>query len=315
MGKLTDPDMRAYLGNAYSSINRNKIRGTLAEIDFRDYIVNLGFGPRISAGGWILRSTGEGEFGHNTVVAFPETIKIGVDYSQNRALPMPTVGLHTICATFHQIGIRSYFCSPREIVEGDATSVKWSAKQLGVPHETEYLDLHEAIVIHRARVKRYNFLSHHTDTSSIPMNAVEEQFSIQNLLVSLQNQYIMEVSDIDGILWGQENTYPIEIKEKTAGIDARIGQYFGLDIGPFVKLAFYAAKRGNLHSIYVVREIDNEEDRGLIAWRYITFSRIAQFASWIFQGGGQAMGGGMSGVVKIPKSEFSVLDQTALGKL
>lgn len=84
--------------------------------------------------------------------------------------------------------------------------------------------------------------------------------------------------------------YPVEVKEKTPAHDRRLGQYFGLDIGPFVKLAFYAARRGNLHLIFVVREIDHEAQRNLVEWWHITFEQLAQYASWVFSGGGRSMG-------------------------
>lgn len=117
------------------------------------------------------------------------------------------------------------------------------------------------------------------------------------------------------IFWGQSKTYPIEIKEKTAATDARLGEYFGLDIGPFVKLAFYAAKRGNLHSVFVVREIDSVKTRLLRNWLYITYDKLAQYASWVSSAGGANMLGGGSSVVKIPKAEFSLLDKKALEEL
>jgi hypothetical protein len=59
-----------------------------------------------------------------------------------------------------------------------------------------------------------------------------------------------------------------------------VGKYFGIDVGPFVKLAFYAAKWGNLHSIFIVREIDPVEDRNLVNWWLITFDQLSRFASW-----------------------------------
>jgi len=124
-----------------------------------------------------------------------------------------------------------------------------------------------------------------------------------------------EMSDIDGIIWGQQYTYPIEIKEKTVAPDNKLGPYFGLDVGPFVKLAFYAAKKGNLHSLFFVREINNTDDRELANWWFITFDTLAQFASWIPQGGGMNMQGGGSTVVKIPRGEFTQLTAQALANL
>lgn len=89
----------------------------------------------------------------------------------------------------------------------------------------------------------------------------------------------------------------------------------GLDIGPFVKLAFYAAKRGNLHSLFIVREIDNPVSRNLVNWWFITFDELAQYASWVQQAGGASMTGGASAVVKIPKAEFKPLDRSHLERL
>lgn len=105
------------------------------------------------------------------------------------------------------------------------------------------------------------------------------------------------------------------MQEKTAATDKKLGDYFGLDVGPFVKLAFYAAKKGNLHSLFFVREINNTEERALVDWWFITFDTIAQFASWNPQGGGTNMQGGGSTVVKIPKAEFTRLSRTAFENL
>lgn len=149
----------------------------------------------------------------------------------------------------------------------------------------------------------------------IPDAYVAEEFSKEHLRITMSTRYITEMSDVDGIFWGRQFTYPLEIKEKTSAYDNRLGDYFGLDLGPFVKLAHYAAKRGNLHSLFIVREISDPESRELVNWRYITFDHLAQFASWVPASGGRNMLGGRSTVVKIPKVEFSVLDASALSTL
>src|SRR5262245_54739201 len=125
MGRISLQSMRGYLSRSIASrhgdngaINRNKLNGLLAEIEFRRHLIALGFGDRVSAGGWIARSVGPGEFGHRTVVLFPRTIEPGTDFGPE-SLPAPSNGLHTICATFHQIGIHSYFCSPVVIADDD----------------------------------------------------------------------------------------------------------------------------------------------------------------------------------------------------
>lgn len=308
-------DMRGFLAASISSLNRNKLNGLLAEIDLRRFLLSEGFGHRVSAGGWIARSTGAGHFAHQTFVAFPLAVAPGSDLDPGRQLPMPPLGLHTICATFRQLGIESYFCVPSLATDAEVRDMTWKAKALGIPWDEPYCDFPGEHAGFECRERRYNFLRNQTDTSMIADEYVAEEFSKEHLRVSLSNRYLAEISDLDGVFWGQQYTYPLEIKEKTCARDPRLGEYFGLDLGPFVKLAYYAAKRGNLHSLFIVREIADPESRELVAWRYITFDRLAQFASWIQQSGGQGMSGGSSAVVRIPKSEFSVLDREALSRL
>jgi hypothetical protein len=308
--------MRAFLSKSISSLNQNKLNGLMAEIEFRKYLATLGFGDRVSPGGWIARRDGPGEFGHNTVVMFPETINPEHDYAPAREMPQPTHGLHTICATFHQTGISAFFCAAIAENKDDAGSIKWNAVQLGLPTQQPFQTFPTCLSpFFRARKGKYNFLKYDADCTNIPDGPVPEEFSKEHLRVSFQNLFMSEMSDVDGIFWGEQFTYPIEIKEKTPGPSAKLGEYFGLDIGPFVKLAFYAAKRGNVHSIFVVREIDSIETRNLVNWWFITYENLAQYASWIQQGGGKGMSGASASVVKIPKAEFLPLTHNNLAKL
>lgn len=309
--------MHSFLGRSIASLNENKLHGTLAEIDFRNYLTELGFAGRVSPGGWIARRKGPDVFGHSTAALFPEVVDPGAQYAANRELPHPSHGLHTICSTFHQSGIAGYYCAATLDQADDANTLNWHAVQLGLPVQQPYRPLIDALApLHfSVRDRQYNFLRYHTDSSSIPDIAVPEEFSKEHLRVRFNTHYMAEISDIDGIFWGQQHTYPIEIKEKTPGDSSDMGLFFGLDVGPFVKLAFYAAKRGNLHSLYVVREIDNTQDRNLVQWWYITFDHLALFASWVPQAGGPNMGGGRSSVVRVPRAEFRPLNAAALNEL
>lgn len=316
MSSLNEDAMRSFLSRSITSLNRNKINGLLAEVDLRSYLTSLGFADRVSPGGWIARREGAGEFGHHTIVFFPEILEIGRQYPIGRPPPVPPIELHTICATFHQTGIAAYFCSPSVAVENDASSIMWSAQQLGLPTAQPQADFPGCLInSFRARERRYGFLRHNTDCAAIPQSALSEEFAKESIRIAFQDSFMAEMSDVDGIFWGQQYTYPLEIKEKTAADDRALGQYFGLDLGPFVKLAFYAAKRGNLHSIFIVREIDTVEDRNLVAWWYITYEKLAQYASWIQQGGGTSMIGSRSSVVRIPKAEFLPLNRERLSLL
>jgi hypothetical protein len=306
--------MRQFLSKSYSSVNENKLHGLLAEIDFRNYLSAVGFSDRVSVGGWIARCTGPNQFGKNVIVMFPESIQPNVEYAPDRLLPDPSHGLHTICATFHQIGIRSFFCSP-VLRTNESTAIVWKAVELGLPTQQKYIDFPNDIQGFNIRTRGYNFLRYKSDVSIIPDEKLAEEFSKENIRVTFQNHFMGELSDIDGILWGQQFTYPIEIKEKTAAPDRVMGEFFGIDVGPFVKLAFYAAKRGNLHSIFVVREIDNSETRNLVKWWFITFEKMAQYAGWTPIAGGMNMRGSGSSVIKIPNSEFSELNRASLASL
>jgi len=288
----------------------------LAEIDLRNTLINLGFGGRISQGGWIMRNVGSGVFGHHTSVIFPQTIEPGIDYALGRQLEEPPMALHTICSTMHQIGVNSFYCVPSIAVDNETSSISWKTKQLGIPNNSPYSELIPTIQNFSSRIRPYKFLRYHTDTNQIPIASLPEEFTKEHLRVNFQDQYMCEMSDIDGILWGQRYTYPIEIKEKTAGQDSKkVGDYFGIDLGPFVKLAFYAAKKGNLHSLFFVREINDTVNRQLVNWWFITFDTLAQYASWVPLGGGKNMQGGGSTVVKIPKAEFTSLSAETLATL
>jgi hypothetical protein len=308
--------MRSFLGRSISSLNLNKLRGLLAEVDLRDYLETLGYAERVSPGGWIARREGAGAFGHNTVVVFPENVKPDLAYNSDREYPQPSHGLHTICSTFHQSGISAFYCGATVGAEDDPGSLTWRSVQLGLPTQQNYHPFPDSMSeFFRERPRNFNFLRYHTDSSGIPDSAVSEEFSKEHLRVTFQTRFLAEVSDIDGIFWGEQYTYPVEIKEKTAAADRRMGEFFGLDLGPFVKLAFYAAKRGNLHSIFIVREIDSVETRALKGWWFITFERLAQFASWVPRSGGKSMLGGSSTVVPVPKAEFEALSASSLSKL
>lgn len=321
MPSATLQTARQYLSTSLASgsanvVNQNKVNGLLAEVDFREHLRQAGFTDRVSLGGWIARRVGAGEFGTETVALFPEVCHDVASLVAGRPLTEPGRGLHTICSTFHQIGIRSFFCSLQITDASDPTSFRWQALRLGTPREEAWQPLGDALAPYlQARSRGYNYLRYQTDTSRIPDSCVAEEFLKEHLRVSVCTPYTAEISDVDGILWGNEKTYPLEIKEKTAASDGKLGEYFGIDVGPFVKLAFYAAKRGNLHSLFVVREITDTETRALKQWWFIPFDRLAQFASWNQQGGGTSMMGTSSTVVRIPKDQFTALTKSELDKL
>src|SRR5687767_10718610 len=76
---MSEKAMNSYLRQSLASaasksgkLNQNKVHGIVAELAFRTHLEKLGFGNRVSVGGWIARTVGEGQFGLHTVALFPE---------------------------------------------------------------------------------------------------------------------------------------------------------------------------------------------------------------------------------------------------
>lgn len=303
--------MRSFLSQ---SLEPHRAARASVAVEFRNHVCSLGFSDRISFGGWIARRQGPNGFARSTVALFPERVLPG---PLRTSRSDPPWGLHGACLSLYECGIAAFYCAATIGHNDDPSTHHWNAVQLGLPVQHQYQPLADALAPlgFTARQRHYNFLRYHTDTALISDDAVPEEYSKEHLRIAFNTPYQVELSDIDGIFWGQQHTYPVEIKEKTPADSSDLGPFFGLDVGPFVKLAFYAAKRGNLHSPYVVREIDNEEDRNLVRWSFITFDHLAQFASWIPQAGGPSMGGGRSSVVRVPRCEFQQLTAETLAAL
>lgn len=313
MAKISMPAMKAYLADRQQRKPLKKIPLS-AKSNLVLYLSELGFQKRFTSSALVAFRGWTPESGWQATLFFPETIGPSKDYSIYQ-LPDPDYGLHTICATFHQIGIQSYFCSPIIEESDNPNSIQWKAVQLGLPVQQEYQSFPENIHGFQERFHRYNFSRYHLDVFAIPQISLPEEFSKEHLRVTFQNKFMSEMSDVDGIFWGEQYTYPIEIKEKTSAKDRKVGDYFALDVGSFVKLAFYAAKGGSLRSLFIVREIDDVSSRNLIKWWFITFEHLAQFASWVPGAGGTSMIGRGSTVIKIPKAEFQELNAETIAGL
>jgi hypothetical protein len=185
-----------------------------------------------------------------------------------------------------------------------------------LPQSAPWTDLPTALAGFPLRGRRYNWLRHSSDARRIPRAAVPEEFSKEHLRVTIASMFMAEWSDVDGVFFGQRVTYPLEIKEKTVAADARgMGDWFGLDVGPFTKLAFYAAMGGDLSSLFIVRQINDATLRRLVSWRFATFAELARYAGWTPVGGGPNMRGGGSTVIRIPADAFRTLDAASLAAL
>jgi hypothetical protein len=301
--------------------NRNKINGLRAERDFFRYLTDSGLGDSTTAGGWLFRTDAKksGHFGSDNIALIPETLIIGEEYSSVHT-SHPSEAVVQACTRLHMLEIAAYYCVP--LVYGADRKIKWMGKRLGTTRGADkFIDLQEIGELHsfaprerKAPKPSAYYKDHNTELQNIEYlgyDNLSEVFTHEHLFRSFRELFTSEASDFDCIFAGRSKSYPVEIKEKTVGNDSLkngtpglMGEYFGLDMSPFIKLAFFANKAQNMDSLFVVREIDSVETRNLVAWWAITFEEITRGVSLTPMGGGTSMTGGGSTVAKIPKSAF-----------
>jgi hypothetical protein len=316
MTQLSLKAMRAFLSKSLSSINKNKLNGVRAEAELRNFLHHHGLAGHVLPGGWIARSDSRAgaPFGANTVAFFPHAMQPTAKYSSVAGVNPPPA-FHKVGAIFHGIGISTYYLHPIVTTRNDPFSISWYAFGLGPPVLPPPQLFPGCIPGFAPRTRRHNYLRYKSKTAALPAQLIRDEFSRESARVSFSSKFFSEIVDVDALFWGKHKVYPIEIKEKTAANDKAIGDWFGLDVSPFVKLSHYSARRGNLDALFIVREIDHESSRNLVGWWYVDFETLAKNAAWTPRGGGRDMRGGRSTVIRIPKAAFKVLDAAALHSL
>ena len=74
------------------------------------------------------------------------------------------------------------------------------------------------------------------------------------------------------------------------------------------------------NAFYVVREVDDTENRNLKSWKVMTLAGIVSASSWNSVAGGTGMFGGGTSTASLPYSEFedlneSTFEESNLGKI
>ena len=108
--------------------------------------------------------------------------------------------------------------------------------------------------------------------------------------------------DFDGIIERTDQFWLVESKEKDAG--GNEGEpYFGWDSR---RLAWYLYLQNccGLKTLYIIRQVNNQEERRFVDWKYITLDDFAVSASWLSERGG----GGGSGTITAPLTAFNRLN-------
>jgi hypothetical protein len=108
--------------------------------------------------------------------------------------------------------------------------------------------------------------------------------------------------DFDGIINDNENFTVIETKEKDVlkvGTN-RADWLFGWD-SRRLSWYLYLKDQLGLNSTYIIREVDNQTERRLVAWKRISLSEFCECASWL----SEHSGGGGSGTITAPYLKFN----------
>ncbi len=68
------------------------------------------------------------------------------------------------------------------------------------------------------------------------------------------------------------------------------------------------------NALYIIREVDESEDRKFVEWRFITLSNMIMGSSWNLQAGGKGMGGGDTQTIMLSGSLFATFDLNKLSE-
>lgn len=322
-----------FLETQWSSINANKVIGIHAELAFKTFLAqnNVHCVP----GGWIMSP------GKNTLINIPTREKIAL---LPRAVPFSWQGITGNAPNqvspaeisaynyFRQVRVDAFFVSPVAInrraelgFSNPTPSTTMSRAQYPRNYELEFLSVSpngQFISTPIDQIFR-NFplrmgntglrcaASGRLQTNLAPWNNPSEMVSLfwfEYARYFVQVQYLVSNNDLDLFLVGRSgSSYPVELKSKQAASDRALGEWFGIDMGPYAKLSFFTANSMNTDALYVVQEVD--EQRTHVQWHGIRFTELVKCCSWVGQGGGTGMMGGASSTYKIPKAAFVPLLQ------
>jgi len=141
----------------------------------------------------------------------------------------------------------------------------------------------------------YNYLMDYPDED------IGEILANRYLIDVMLRNYRKGMIDFDFIIENESGFLAVETKEKDAGGSGN-NKYFGWD-SRRLSWYLYLKQRIGLDGWYVIREVNNQTQRNLIAWKYVTIDEFAKAASWLSEMGG----GGNSGTITAPYSLFKVL--------
>ncbi|RNI32235.1 hypothetical protein EFA69_02600 [Rufibacter immobilis] len=312
-----------FLETQWSSINDNKLKGINAEIRLEAYLKSpliKDLYRYIIPGGWIIAP------GSNAVL-MPTKARIAVlpnsfGFSWTKSFsPSPFTAQTLASSFFNQVGIETYFAnfdpSGRESRFDVPRKKNYNTTYELEPHliGSSGLEKVDINVMMRNFPRRKGLVGMRAYKSG-RIDRKDPVWSDSSLVTHLfwkeysryflQRNYLVSSNDLDFFIIGKSGkAYPIELKSKRVYADAKLGDWFGIDIGPFSKLSFFVSLSNNMEALYLVEEVDDLG--GNIEWWGVRFSEVLKYCFWVTQSGGASMGGGRSNTIKVPKEIFTPL--------
>lgn len=316
-----------FLETQWSSVNANKIVGIEAELRFKALLAShsIHFRP----GGWIVTPG-------NTTLVSPATREKICLLPRSHAFSWQPGTLATTALTpaeisayicFRQVGARALFVSPSSVRESYFELPQPRTRKSRATYPRAYpLELAEvgtngaltAVAPDDAfkyfPLRKGNKGLRCYDTGRLTLSAppwtdfetLSSLFWFEYARYYFQIDYLFSNNDLDLFIVGPSGRpYPVELKSKAVASDTAMGKWFGIDIGPFAKLAFFTANSQHNDALYVVEEVDAH--RNHVDWWGITFTELVKACSWVGQRGGKGMSGGASSTYKVPMSAFTPL--------
>ncbi|MGV0754391.1 hypothetical protein F0358_13185 [Empedobacter brevis] len=319
---------RRFLETQWSSINENKIKGINAEIRFEAYLNSPAIRPLfnyIIPGGWII-SPGKNTHINPTTNGRIAILPIPTSFSWTQGLnPIPFTAQVLAESYFKQVGITTYFAEFN--TNGQAQIENTFVLPARKDYQISYtLDFYKIGANGLEPVPLANVTANFTARNGLigmrayALNRIDRTVSVWNDTATvtelfwkeysryfLHRQFLVSSNDLDFFIVGNSGrAYPIEFKSKTAAVDNSLGDWFGIDIGPFSKLSFFVSLSNNMEALYFVEEVDTT---GItIQWWGIRFSELLKTCHWVSQSGGTGMGGAASATIKVPKISFQALN-------
>jgi hypothetical protein len=322
----TRSDALAFLETQWSSINDNKVNGILAEVRFKAFLEAMQC--QFISGGLLLVP------GNPSIASIPMHAKICVlprphSFTWNPADDRTTLGPADLSAYnyFRQAGIMTYFASPARVDESAfaiPTKKQGKAKaayprpyalrlsHVGQGNDLKTVDASEVFTNFPRRSGQKGLRCNEInrlDRSKSPWNSADEVaqlFWFAYVRYYFHIDYLIANNDLDLFLIGPSGkAFPVELKSKSPAADKSVGEWFGIDIGPFAKLSFFKVVNPNNDALFIVEEVDANKNH--VEWFGIRLTDLLRACSWVGQAGGRGMGGGLSATYKIPKAAFTKL--------